>query len=68
VIIVGGSNSSNTQKLYEISKKNCKEVFFIQTKKDLDIEYIKEFDKIGVMAGASTPMYIVDEVINSIVS
>lgn len=64
MIIIGGKNSSNTNKLYEISKKYCLEVVFVETKKDLDINHIKKFKKIGIMAGASTPneniMQIVD--------
>ena len=63
-IIIGGKNSSNTKKLYEISVKKCKNVLFIQTKDDLDTNYLKRFNKIGIMAGASTPGYIIEEIYN----
>jgi len=66
MIIIGGKKSSNTNKLYEIARKNCKEAIFIQTKGDIDINVIKEKAKIGVMAGASTPEYIIKEVIDYI--
>lgn len=62
MIIIGGKNSSNTKKLYEISKENCKNVLLIETKEELDMEYIKKFNKVGIMAGASTPKWIIEEV------
>ena len=62
MIIIGGKNSSNTKKLYEISMKNCKNVLFIQTKNDLDLDYLKNFHKIGIMAGASTPGDIIQDI------
>ncbi len=46
MIIIGGKNSSNTKKLYEISKKNCKNVLFVQTKEELDLSFIKNFESI----------------------
>ena len=64
MIIIGGKNSSNTKKLYEISIKKCKNVLFIQSKDDLDVNYLKNFNKIGIMAGASTPGYIIEEIYN----
>ena len=68
MIIIGGKNSSNTKKLYEISIKKCKNVLFIQTKDDLNINYLKRFNKIGIMAGASTPGYIIEEIYNLCIS
>ena len=38
MIIIGGTNSSNTRKLYEISKDNCENTFLIETKEDLDMK------------------------------
>lgn len=46
MIIIGGKNSSNTKKLYEISKANCDNVLYIQTKEDLDLNFLKKFDKV----------------------
>ena len=62
MIIIGGANSSNTKKLYEISKSNCKNTYLIETKENLDLDKIKEFKEIGIMAGASTPTSIIKEV------
>lgn len=53
MIIIGGKNSSNTKKLYEIAEKNCKNVIWIED--SIDIKQLKKIDKIGIMAGASTP-------------
>lgn len=55
IIIIGGKHSSNTNKLNEIAKEFCKNVFFIETKEELDLEKINKFEKVGIMAGASTP-------------
>lgn len=62
MIIIGGKNSSNTKKLYEIALENCKNVIYIQTKEDLNLNFVKNFKTIGIMAGASTPEYIIKDV------
>ena len=55
MIIIGGKNSSNTRKLYEISEKNCKNAIHIETKDELKNIDFSNYKKIGIMAGASTP-------------
>ena len=62
MIVIGGKNSSNTQKLYDICKGECENTFYIQTAKDLDFEQIKNYEKVGITAGASTPKNIIEEV------
>lgn len=64
MIIIGGKNSSNTKKLYEIAKKNCKQAIAIESVNELNIEELKDKEKIGIMAGASIPKESIDEVIN----
>ena len=66
MIIIGGKNSSNTKKLYEVSKEYCSDTYLIETVDELDIERIKKYNKIGIMAGASTPKTSIDEVIKKI--
>lgn len=66
IIIVGGKHSSNSNKLYEIAKKNCKNVFFVETKEDLDLEKIRNFKSLGIMAGASTPQKSISEIVDII--
>ena len=63
MVIIGGKNSANTQKLVEISKENCENVYFIQTKKDLRKMDFEGVEKVGIMAGASTPPEVVEEVV-----
>ena len=64
MVIIGGKNSSNTQKLVEISKTLCLKVFFIQTRKDLKkMDFVND-ERVGIMAGASTPKEAVDDVID----
>lgn len=55
MIIIGGKHSSNTNKLYEIAKKECKKCILIEASEELNKNTIKEVRKIGIMAGASTP-------------
>ena len=62
MIIIGGKNSSNTQKLYEIAKNNCENAILIQNPNEINLEEIKKYNKIGVMAGASTPNKNIEEV------
>ena len=65
MIIIGGKNSSNTQKLYEISKKECANTYYIQTLVDLDLTTFESFSRVGITAGASTPNNIIKEVHSS---
>ena len=62
MIVIGGRASSNTQKLFEICKKECENTYYIQTIKDLDLTRLKSTDNVGITAGASTPNNIIEEV------
>ncbi len=64
MIIIGGKNSSNTKKLYDISLKNCKNVFLVEDY--IEKEKVKDFNRVGIMAGASTPMESVEKIIEVI--
>lgn len=63
MVIIGGKNSSNTRKLYEISKNNCKYSYFVENIQDLPLKELEKCNKIGVAAGASTPECVIKEVI-----
>ncbi len=65
MLVVGDKSSSNTQKLYEICKKNCNNTFYIETIKDLVLNIFDRNDRIGVTAGASTPPAIIKEVVGT---
>lgn len=63
MVVIGGKESSNTRKLYQIAKKVCKNAYFIEKIEDLPLHQIKKYNKIGVAAGASTPECVIKEVI-----
>ncbi|MBE6612406.1 MAG: bifunctional 4-hydroxy-3-methylbut-2-enyl diphosphate reductase/30S ribosomal protein S1 [Ruminococcaceae bacterium] len=62
MIIIGGKESSNTNKLYAISKKNLNLSFLIEDASSIPLEYVKPHMKVGIAAGASTPGEIIQEV------
>ena len=66
MIVVGGSSSSNTRKMYEICKNECKDTYYIQTLNDLDMTSLGKADCIGITAGASTPNNIIQEVYTNV--
>lgn len=61
MIIIGGKNSSNTKKLYEIAKRNCVHTVLIESAEELELPV--PVNTVGIMAGASTPKESIDEVI-----
>jgi len=63
MVIIGGSESSNSKKLYEIAKKYCKNTYFIENKETLPLKEVEKCNRIGISAGASTPERIIKEVI-----
>lgn len=64
MIIIGGKNSSNTNKLNQLAINNCPNTYLIENETELDLVKIRKFSKIGIMAGASTPSYIILKVID----
>jgi 4-hydroxy-3-methylbut-2-enyl diphosphate reductase len=66
MIILGGYNSSNTTKLYEICKNNCSDTIHIENWSQIPENYLtgKNINKIGITAGASTPDWIIEEAVS----
>ena len=62
MIVIGGSHSSNTQKLFEICRKECENTYYIQTVHNLDLDVLRSTGLVGITAGASTPKKIIEEV------
>ena len=65
MIVIGGRNSTNTQKLYEICKKKQNNCFFIEDIGDLPLKELEKYNTIGIAAGASTPERVIKEVIST---
>ena len=63
MIVIGGKHSSNTQKLVKICQ-GIVDTFSIETKEDLDRGLLAKYTSIGITAGASTPDWIIEEVID----
>ncbi len=63
MIVIGGRQSSNSKKLYQLAKKSCPRTYFIETADELDEIQISASDTIGITAGASTPDCIIKEVV-----
>ena len=64
MIVIGDKKSSNTGKLVEICREECKNTVFIQTLDDLNYDALLSMNSVGITAGASTPKHIIEEVQN----
>jgi 4-hydroxy-3-methylbut-2-enyl diphosphate reductase len=62
MLVIGGKHSSNTQKLFEICKKECENTYYIQSPVNLDSDMFQSSSYVGITAGASTPKKIIEEV------
>lgn len=62
MIVIGDKSSSNSKKLYDIASSKKKSIF-IEDVNQLDIDMFKNIKKVGITAGASTPDFVIDEVI-----
>jgi 4-hydroxy-3-methylbut-2-enyl diphosphate reductase len=58
MIVIGGKNSGNTARLTQICSQNAKTIH-IETEEDLKFSQLKNMNKIGITAGASTPNWII---------
>ena len=67
MIVIGGKHSSNTQKLYDICNNECNLTYYIQTIDDLDLSKLQSVSCVGITAGASTPINIIDEVHTNVI-
>lgn len=63
MIVIGGRNSANTVRLYEICRSRCKNTVLIQDVSELSLSKFKNNNLIGITAGASTPVWIIEEVV-----
>jgi len=66
MIVIGGKNSSNTKQLFNIAQDNCIDSYHIEDENDLDYKWFNGKSFCGISAGASTPDWIIQNVIDSI--
>jgi 4-hydroxy-3-methylbut-2-enyl diphosphate reductase len=66
MVVVGGKVSANTKRLAEIVEKKGKPVFLVETEAELDIASLARFDCVGVTAGASTPSWMINRVVQAL--
>lgn len=62
VIVLGGRNSANTRKLFELSSRSCSHVYWVESLRELELERLKKFQNVSIVAGASTPIELIKEV------
>ena len=68
MVVIGGKNSSNTKQLHSICKENCEDSYLIENEKEIDLQWFKNKKLCGITAGASTPDWIIQEVVKTIES
>ncbi len=66
MIVIGGKHSSNTKQLHSICKRDCNDSYLIENEKELESTWFEGKALCGISAGASTPDWIVQNVINKI--
>jgi len=66
MVVIGGKHSSNTKQLHSISKRDCVDSYLIENEKELEARWFEGKELCGISAGASTPDWIVKNVISKI--
>jgi 4-hydroxy-3-methylbut-2-enyl diphosphate reductase len=66
LVVVGGRNSGNTQRLVEISKGTGVPTYHVETEQELDLVEMSRYQTVGVTAGASTPHWLIGNVVNNL--
>ncbi|QKJ21744.1 4-hydroxy-3-methylbut-2-enyl diphosphate reductase [Poseidonibacter lekithochrous] len=68
MVVIGGKNSSNTKQLHSICKENCEDSYLIENDSEINDSWFKNKNLCGITAGASTPDWIIQAVVNKIES
>ncbi len=66
MVVIGGRHSSNSKMLHSISEQQCKESYLIENETELDASWFDNKKLCGISAGASTPDWIIQNVVNRI--
>jgi (E)-4-hydroxy-3-methyl-but-2-enyl pyrophosphate reductase len=64
VVVVGGRSSGNTQRMVEISRSTGLPTYHVETEQELDLKELRRFKTVGVTAGASTPHWLISNVVS----
>ena len=64
MIVMGGKNSGNTRRLFEVCRSIQPKTYHIEEAREIDPAWFKGIERLGVTAGASTPKWIIEEVIS----
>ncbi len=68
IVVIGGKFSANTQRLAQIAKQEGTKTIFVESPEDIDFNKLKGIDSVGVTAGASTPNWLINEVVDRLKS
>lgn len=66
--VIGGRHSSNSVKLLGVCKENCEKSFLIETENEINADDLKGVKTVGVTAGASTPEWLIQNVVKHLES
>ncbi|MGA7577264.1 MAG: 4-hydroxy-3-methylbut-2-enyl diphosphate reductase [Desulfobaccales bacterium] len=66
LVVVGGRNSGNTQRLVEISRATGIPTYHVETEQELDLKEMSRYHTVGVTAGASTPHWLIGNVVSTL--
>ncbi len=66
MIVIGGKHSANTRRLYKLAKEVLEDTYHIENEKELELDWIKNKNKVGITAGASTPENVIEKVLEKI--
>ncbi len=66
MIVVGGRGSANTNRLVQIAEKKGVPAFLVETEQELDLKKLADYGLIGITAGASTPNWLLDRVVDTV--
>jgi 4-hydroxy-3-methylbut-2-enyl diphosphate reductase len=61
--VIGGKHSSNSLKLLSVCKEQCERSFLIETPEEINAEDLRGAERVGVTAGASTPNWLIEQVV-----
>lgn len=66
IVVVGGRNSGNTQRLVEIARATGIPTYHVETEQELDLAEMSRYQVVGVTAGASTPHWLISNVVSTL--